>query len=218
MTIYLKTLALLISLCASLAIASESEPAAAALKKGFRFGYGLSGFQKHKALAEENWPKALAPKPNFLAYSLGFASAIDFGKYFSFAPELQYSFYSASGEKTNNERSIINDANFKDMNEIFVYLHSLELPIMARFNIGSAYAELGPQAGYNFYAKTYMNNQPRKPSLNAFAFGPSAGFGFNADGMGIIMVGVRGYYGVLEYAKSGGHPWHAELSITVLAF
>jgi hypothetical protein len=175
---------------------------------GIRVGLGLSDFRDHKALPFGI--KAAQPKPDF-SYSIGIVPAFGITDLISVAPEVQLTYYSAS-----NEYAIKTGTAFMDMNEVFVYMYSLELPIMTRFDLGVAYAELGPQIGYNHYAKIYMNNEPKKPDVNVFAFGPSIGGGIKIDGM---LLGVRGYFGITEYAnKSNGYPWHVQVSLTNFFF
>jgi len=188
----------------------ESAPLAAKaaseikVNMGFRIGLGLSNFRSHKALAFGE--KAIIPGVDY-SYGLGLATFIDINSLLSIAPELHYTFYSASGEYT-----IKQGADFEDMNEVLIYMHAIELPVLARFNLGTYYLEVGPQIGYNQYAKIYKNNLPKRPDLNRIAFGPSFGGGINMNGM---LLGVRSYFGITEYAEnSDGYPWSVQVSLT----
>ena len=192
-----------------IALAAPSEPIKFEL--GLRAGIGISSFRDHKALVIGNSAYAIIPGIDY-SYSIGLASAIVINDFFSIAPELQYSFYSASNEYTIDEPF----ADFDEMNEAYVYMHSIELPVLLRFKTQSLYFEVGPQLGYNLYAKIYKNNKPYKPDVIGFAFGPSAGFGINLND---ILLGIRGYLGITEYAEnSEGYPWSAQVSLTIFFF
>jgi len=179
---------------------------------GLRVGVGISSFRGHKALAFTSY--SIIPGIDY-SYSIGLVSSIAINNFFSIAPELQYSFYSASNEYTIEEP--FND--FDPMREAYVYMYAVELPIMFRFkleNFYNIYMEVGPQFGINNYAKIYKNNLPYKPDLNVFAFGPAAGFGVNMNG---ILLGIRGYFGITEYAEnSNGYPWSVQASLTTFFF
>ena len=173
-------------------------------KLGIRLGLGASDFYNHKAFVfdEKNMGLGMG-----LSYSLGFIYSIDINNVFSIAPGLQYSYYSASNEFTVKTDS----AGFDDMNEVSLYMQSFEMPILLRFNIGSFYLEAGPQIGYNNYAKISINNESKKPNLNAFAFGPSIGGGINTSGG---QFGIRAYLGITEYAKNlKGYPWNIQFNL-----
>jgi len=177
---------------------------------GLRIGLGMSDFRSHKALAFDG--HALIPGVD-LSYSLGLVFAFGINDLISVVPELQYTYYSASNEYII-ERGV---ADFEYMNEVLVYMYSIELPILARFNVAPGYyAEVGPQFGINSYAKIYKNNSPRKPDVNPFAFGPAIGGGISMSG---VQLGVRYYFGILEYAEnSDGYPWSLQVSLTTFFF
>jgi hypothetical protein len=113
---------------------------------------------------------------------------------------------------------IKNGTDLRDLNEAGIRLHALELPILARFNIKDfAYAEVGPQVGYNIRSVIYQNAKLNEPDeLNVIAFGPALGGGIK---MGGFLLGIRCYFGILEYAKNlEGYPWTAQVSITQFLF
>jgi hypothetical protein len=195
---------------APVAVATPSEP----LKFSFgaRVGAGISNFRDHKAFDFSQFgQKNLKLGPN-LAASAGFVLAIEINSLFSVVPELQYSYYSAGGEF-----AVKGTADFDDLNEVYLYMHGVELPVLARFSFGSYYAELGPQVGLNLNARVYKNSQAKKPDVNLLSFGPSAGGGVKLSKD--ILLGIRGHFGILEYAKnSNGYPWAVQASITQLFF
>jgi hypothetical protein len=149
-----------------------------------------------------------------MAFSIGAVNVFKFSSLFSLVPELQYSFYSGSKEFTVDSGT----KDFETMHEVYAYLHTIEIPVMARFSIGSAYyAEVGPQVGFNIYSKIYKDNQPVKPSEKLFAFGPSVGGGYKINEA--TSIGGRFYFGILEYAEnSNGYPWAVQASLTTILF
>jgi hypothetical protein len=184
--------ALLIMVCATLAFSQDF---------GIRYGLGASALRDHKALMSLSFgPNAIRLFPAFSA-GAGLALSFEVNEFFSIAPELQYTLYQAKGELT-----LETGTDFDDLYEAGVILHSLELPILARFSFGSVYLEAGPQIGRNIYARVYMNNELKKPKVNAFAFGPSLGGGVKLNKS--VLFGLRGHFGLLEYAKNtNGYPW-----------
>jgi hypothetical protein len=147
------------------------------------------------------------------AFSLGggIAFAVEMNSVFTLAPELQYTWYRSNGEFTQKKGK-----GFQNLHEAGASLHSFELPILARFSFSSLYAEVGPQVGCNYYSKIYKDGENQKPETKVFAFGPSLGFGANING---TLLGIRGYFGVLEYAKNTkGYPWAAQVSATQFIF
>jgi len=162
--------------------------------------------------------QAIRLKPA-ISFGVGAAFAFEFNSVFTLAPELQYTYYRANGEYVLNPGT-----SFPELNEAGTSLNSFELPILARFSFASGilgdgsnlYAEVGPQVGYNYSSIMYRNSYLQKPKINHFAFGPSLGFGANA---GETLVGIRGYFGLLEYAKNTkGYPWTAQISVTKFFF
>jgi hypothetical protein len=190
--------------------AIAKEPLDIKFHLGIRSALGVSALRGHKALKLLDSPHAIRLEP---AFSLGggIAFAIEINSVFTLAPELQYNWYRANGEFVKE-----NGTDFRDLHEAGASLHSFELPILARFSFSSVYIELGPQAGYNYYAKIYNDSEFKKPKINPFAFGPSLGVGASING---ILVGIRGHFGVLEYAKNTkGYPWAAQVSLTQFFF
>jgi len=177
---------------------------------GIRPAIGVSAFRGHKALDFGAWK--LQTKPA-LSFGFGIVSDIQFNSTVSLAPELQYTLYRA-----NNEFAVKTGADFNDLNEAGITLHALELPILVRFNIqNAAYAEVGPQVGYNIRSVIYKNASLYQPDLNAFAFGPSVGGGIKFGDSALL--GARFHFGLLEYAKdSKGYPWTFQISATQFLF
>jgi len=179
---------------------------------GLRLGLGASNYRHHVKLNPAG--KDLKLNPAF-ALSTGLAMQVGLSKWLSISPELQYSLYRA-----NSEQEVENSNFMSDLYEVGVYMHTLELPVLLRFNLGdAAYVELGPQVGLNLYSKVYINGKNGKyyrPDMNLFAFGVAGGGGFNLSG---ILVGIRVYSGILEYAKDAkGIPWSVQFSITPYIF
>ena len=183
---------------------------------GLRLGLGASNYRHHKKL-ETSGPthRVLKLQPAF-ALSVGFALQVGFSKWVAVSPELQYSLYRANNELKLEDK---NSDKMSRLYEVGVYTHALELPVLFRFNLGdAAYLELGPQVGLNLYSKVYKNADYYRPDQNLFAFGVAGGGGFNLSG---ILVGVRVYSGILEYAKdedTKGFPWSVQFSTTPYIF
>jgi len=174
-------------------------------KLGFRAGLGASLLRHNVELA------GLKPKPS-LAYSTGLVTQIDLTDRFFISPELQYSVYNSRAERAYKAEN-----DFDNLTEVGVDLRALELPVLARYDFGGIYAELGPQFGWNHYSKMYINELYFSPELNPFAFGIAAGMG--TDSYGILLLGVRGYFGILEYAKDAkGIPWSLQASLSAFLF
>ncbi len=190
---------LLVMVCATFAFSQDW---------GIRSGLGVSALRDHKALMSLSFgPNAVRLFPAFSA-GAGLVFAFNVNEFFSIAPELQYTLYQAKGELTFETGT-----DFDDLREAGVSLHSLELPLLARFSFGSFYLETGPQVGANIYARIYLNNEYKKPKLNLFAFGPSLGGGVKLNNS--ILFGLRGHFGVLEYAKStNGYPWALHIGVS----
>ena len=188
---------------------APKEPLNIKLQLGIRPALGISAFRGHKALDFGAWK--LQTKPA-LSFGLGVASDIQFTSLISLGVDLQYTQYRA-----NNEFAVKTGAEFHVLNEAGVTLHALELPILARFNIKDfAYAEVGPQIGYNARALIYKNSELRQPELNAIAFGPTIGGGLK---LGNALLGARFHFGLLEYAEnSNGYPWTFQVGATQFLF
>jgi hypothetical protein len=179
---------------------------------GIRLGLGMSGLQGHKPLlAPGQSGLAIVMNPT-VATSAGLAMAIRppaFPDGLTIALEPQYSLYRAHGEFVLGSP----DADYRDLYVAGVFLHSVELPVLMRYNFGgSVYMEAGIQPGANVYTQIYRGNQLFKPELNTFAFGAAAGIGvefYNA------LLGVRGYYSFTQYDKNlNGYPWSIQVSLT----
>ncbi|MDR2694425.1 MAG: outer membrane beta-barrel protein [Chitinispirillales bacterium] len=133
---------------------------------------------------------------------------------------LQYSFYVASGNIVydKNEYGETNDNAISwPLNEASVELHSLEIPILFRINAEEVfgcpiYAEVGPQIGFNVYARRteYVGGdliklKISKPNRNILAFGPVFGAGLDLER---VSVDLRLHFGFMKYQEyEGGRPW-----------
>lgn len=195
----------------SLFIVHSSLSIAYAQDFGIRYGIGIGGLRNHMALQSLAFgPNAIRLYPS-ISVSAGLAFDFEVNSIFSIAPELQYTLYKAYGFLT-----LETGMDLDELHEAGAVLHSLELPILARFNFGSFYAEAGPQFGANIHAKIYTNREQKRPDINTFAFGPSAGFGVNRNG---LLLGFRGHFGLLEYAKKmNGYPWAVQASAGCFIF
>jgi hypothetical protein len=180
---------------------------------GLRLGFGASQFRDHIALPVPDLPRTYIQLDPAFSFSAGLAFQIGFNRVFAFAPELQYTLYRANKELV---REVTGSKTPRDLYEAGVYVHALELPVLARLRFGSGYFELGPQVGLNLYSRMYSNAHYYRPDVSLLAFGAAAGVGGNLGG---ILAGVRGYFGILEYAKDAkGIPWGAQFSITPFVF
>jgi hypothetical protein len=180
---------------------------------GFRLAAGISNFYDHNPFVIDGY---VTPVGTSLSFGLGFVFCIELNNLVTVSPELQYTMYRANREFTVKTKT----GEFNDLKEAGISLHALELPILARFNIKNiAYAEVGPQIGYNIKSVIYQNGLNHKlsePELNAIAFGPALGGGVKLGG---FLFGARGYFGILEYAKyTKGYPWTFQVSITQFLF
>jgi hypothetical protein len=181
---------------------------------GLRASMGISQFRHHEAIplitATEYGLYALKLNPS-IAASIGLAAQIGISKYFAFVPELQYSLYSADNEVEIDAAD--SETKFNKLYHAGVYMHALELPVLARINFGLAYMEFGPQIGFNCYSMIYTNADYYRPNTNVFAFGVAGGAGVSL-GSGVL-IGIRGYSSFLEYAEDAkGFPWSIQLGIT----
>jgi len=189
---------------------APKEPSEIKIQIGVRPALGISAFRGHKAFDYGAWK--LQAKPAF-SFGFGIASDIQFTDLLSLGIDLQYTQYRA-----NNEFAVKTGSDFHTLNEVGITFHALELPILARFNLmqGFAYAEVGPQLGYNLRAVINKNAEVKQPELNAIAFGPTLGGGVKLGG---ALVGARLYFGILEYAEnSKGYPWTLQVSATQFLF
>jgi len=201
------------------------------VKGGFAAGLGLSAFAGHKAFAPDNFPQAGGYTPMLGAWvstGIGLAAVADITDLVSIAAELRYSLYTSRG-------SFRYDANteVQGLAESSVELHSVELPILARFNLldlgaldfnlgivdlGFLFVDVGPVFGANLFAKGKAGSFDKAPDRNGFAFGPAAGAGVYLNN-GAASIGVRGFFNVVEYAENtGGYPWAVQLAAALYVF
>jgi hypothetical protein len=180
------------------------------LSYGLRLGAGFSGFRSHERLSVETYALKLTPS---LSYGFGIVVGVEINDLITVSPELQYTLYRTSGEFTTQTGT-----HFSNLYEAGIRMHALELPILCRFSIkNNFYAEVGPQIGLNIKPSAYINGSLYKPEKpNHFAFGPAIGGGLK---MGDMLLGIRGYLGILEYAeKTEGYPWTVQVSATKFLF
>ena len=190
------------------------EPSNVKFHLGLRAGIGASALRGHVALKVASYeninqlvPVELMPA---LSLGLGLAFAIEINRVLTIAPEPQYTLYRANGATR------VKSDGIPYQEEAGISLHSFELPILARFSFGTLYAELGPQVGYNSEARSYKNDDSRKIGTNPFAFSPALGFGASVSE---TLIGIRGCYGLFEYAKNTkGYPWAVQVSVTKFFF
>jgi len=206
----------------------QKEPLDIKFHLGARIGLGISAFRDHVAIgvtsssfksdSYSSYAQGIRLWPAF-SFGVGAAFAFEFNSLFTLAPELQYTYYRA-----NDEYVLKTGISYPELNEAGASLHAFELPILARFNFArgvlgdgsNLYIEFGPQVGINYSAKVYRNSYYQKPEVNLFAFGPSLGFGTYVSE---TFIGLRGYFGLLEYAKNtNGKPWTAQVSVTKFFF
>jgi hypothetical protein len=181
---------------------------------GVRAGAGISQFRDHVALIPNpELYKAVKLAPS-LSASAGLAFQIGINDIFAIAPELQYTFYSASNDLQVEDPS---ERYHARLYEVGAYVHTFEIPLLARFYLSPIYVELGPQLGFNLYSKFYEGEDNYSPEdLGLVAFSAACGAGAK---LGNTLVGVRGSVGFLKYAKeTGGIPWNVQLGITQFVF
>jgi hypothetical protein len=182
-----------------------------AFSMGVRLGLGMSGLHGHKALIDPGQEDLAIVMRPVISTSAGLAMAIrvvDGSENFTLAFEPQYSLYRAHGEFVMEEPG----ADYRNLYVAGVFLHTVELPILARFNLNSVYMEAGIQPGANLYAQIYEGGRLRKPEFNKFACGIAAGMGAKRSDM---LLGIRGYYSFIQYDKKlNGYPWSIQVSLT----
>jgi hypothetical protein len=179
------------------------------LSLGISFSGGVSGFHGHKAQYIPNLDGyAVAPKPA-ISGGAGLAAAFIVNGILTTAAEPQYSLYRVHSKfyiKTDETAT-------KEPHTAGAELHSLELPLLARFNINPIYIETGVQPGANLYAQIRRDGESETPGLNRLAAGVTAGFGAVINNN--TTIGLRGYYSLTEYDKnSHGYPWTVRVSAT----
>jgi hypothetical protein len=182
---------------------------------GANVGLGLSQFRGHAALVSPDGTKKLKLLPS-LAFSAGVISELGITELISLAPGLQYSLYRASSELSAESKGSINN---KSNNNVYddraviagVYLHTLEIPVLARLHFGDIYGEIGPQLGFNLYSRIYKNANYYDPDINLIALGVVAGGGIDLSG---ILLGARLHFGFFDYADTPkGSPWSFEINV-----
>jgi hypothetical protein len=189
---------------------SDSE---GAFHVGVRGAFGASSFAGHKAFRVPAGGNLAIELGTGLSGSAGISVAGDFADLITVSIDVLYSIYTARGGYYLKEEG----KDIGVMNEAGVELHSVEAPVLARFNFnnifGPFYAEVGPQFGANIYGKIYKNAEWSKPYVNGFAVGVAAGLGLGIPGKAAI--GVRGCFNFLDYAENvGGKPWAVQVGVT----
>jgi len=182
---------------------------------GANLGVGISQFRGHVALVSPDGTKKLKLLPS-LAFTVGAISEIGITELISLAPGLQYSLYRASAELSAESNGSINN---KSNNNVYdhraviagVYLHTLEIPVLARLHFGDIYGEIGPQLGFNLYSRIYKNANYYDPDINIIALGIVAGGGIDLSG---LLLGARLHFGLFDYADTPkGSPWSFEINV-----
>jgi hypothetical protein len=175
----------------------------------------VSALRGHKAVLVEEVPGQAVRLKQALSAGAGLALDVGLSDLLSVGAELQYTFYRASGRLVYETAMLGRD--FDRLYEVGVNLHALEIPVLARFDLGSYYAEVGPQLGFNLSSKMYINGVLYQPRENLVAFGPTAGGGLKlGDG---LLLGLRCHFGIIEYAeRSKGYPWAVQASATKFLF
>jgi len=182
---------------------------------GARVGLGFSQFRGHPALVTPSGTHKVKLQPS-LAASAGAIAQIGITPMISVAPELQWSLYRASAELEGQNKGSVNNKSGSYHYDgraalMGVYMHSVELPILARFHFDNLYGEIGPQVGFNIYSRIYKNANYYDPDINRFAFGVAAGGGIELGG---LLLGARLHFGFLDYSKDAeGVPWNFEFNV-----
>jgi len=181
------------------------------IKFGARAGFGFSQFRGHAALVTPDGSYSLGLDPS-IAVSIGAISQIEINKLISIAPELQWSLYRASKELQADSKNDVYGNTYNSTATVAgVYLHALEIPILARFHFDNIYGEIGPQLGFNLYSRVYKNANYYDPDAGIIAFGVAAGGGIELSG---FLLGARIHFGFLEYSEDyKGIPWNFEINV-----
>jgi len=182
---------------------------------GANVGVGISQFRGHVALVSPDGTKKLKLMPS-LAVTVGAISEFGITKLVSVAPGLQWSLYRASAELAAENKGSVNN---KSNNNVYdsravdagVYLHTLEIPVLARLHFGDIYGEIGPQLGFNLYSRIYKDANYYDPDINLIALGIAAGGGIDLNG---LLLGARLHFGFFDYADTPkGSPWSFEINV-----
>jgi hypothetical protein len=197
------------TLCVCLVISSSAFGGGWRLSLGINLSGGVSGFHGQKALCSPGFDGyAVAPEPA-VSGGAGLAAAVKANGILTAAIEPQYSLY-----RTYSKFYIRADStNQKERHAAGVNLQSLELPLLARFDLSPVYIETGVQPGASICARIRRDGEYEKPRLNRFSAGVTAGLGTAISAN--TMIGLRGYYSLTEYDKNpNGYPWTIRVSAT----
>ena len=143
---------------------------------GFKGGYNYSSFNGE--VAKDNTLKGLS------GFYVGALLELPLGDVLSLQPEVIYSRQGAAWEKDYNV-PILGKGNLKND----LRLDYLNIPVMAKVNLGPLFLQGGVQFGFlvnkpkvdSYIANVYLRNLLDKDSYNSFDFGVGAGLGFNLN-------------------------------------
>lgn len=188
----------------------------ASYKFGVRAGLGISHFRNHAALRivkfDGSETGAAADLNPGIGLSAGLAMEIAGLLPFRLAPEINYALY-----RSNNEIVSEKGKALKQVHRMGVYMHALEIPVLARFSVGPAYAELGPQLDFNLYSAIYKNGNYYRPRMNIWGAGVAAGGGVKI--MEGTSLGARLHCGFREYATDvKGIPVSFQINVNHFVF
>ena len=143
---------------------------------GFKGGYNYSSFNGD--VAKDNTLKGLS------GFYIGALLELPLGDVISLQPEVIYSRQGAAWEKDYNV-PILGKGNLKND----LRLDYLNIPVMAKVNLGPLFLQGGVQFGFlvskpeigNYIANVRIGSLLDKDSYNSFDFGVGAGLGFNLN-------------------------------------
>ena len=143
---------------------------------GFKGGYNYSSFNGE--VAKDNSLKGLS------GFYVGALLELPLGDVISLQPEVIYSRQGAAWEKDYNV-PILGKGNLKND----LRLDYLNIPVMAKVNLGPLFLQGGVQFGFlvskpeigNYIANVRIGSLLDKDSYNSFDFGVGAGLGFNLN-------------------------------------
>ena len=138
---------------------------------GFKGGYNYSSFNGE--VTKDNSLKGLS------GFYVGALLELPLGDVISLQPEVIYSRQGAAWEQKNNLGSFKKDLR----------LDYLNIPVMAKVNLGPLFLQGGVQFGFlvskpeigNYIANVHIGSLLDKDSYNSFDFGVGAGLGFNLN-------------------------------------
>ena len=141
---------------------------------GFKGGYNYSSFNGD--VAKDNTLKGLS------GFYVGALLELPLGDVISLQPEVIYSRQGAAWEKDYNV-PILGKGNLKND----LRLDYLNIPVMAKVNLGPLFLQGGVQFGFlvskpeigNYIANVHIGSLLDKDSYNSFDFGVGAGLGVN---------------------------------------